>query len=82
MQKVGFLLTIRLLSIRLFTSSKQLIFVLLTLLILSDCQFRDLSRLQNDQSNLVQFVNPRIGTQSDFDVSNGNTYPAVAIPGA
>jgi predicted alpha-1,2-mannosidase len=80
MQKAGILLTVRLLSIRLFTSSKQLIFVSLTLFVLSDCQFRDLSRLQNDQSNLVQFVNPRIGTQSDFDLSNGNTYPAVAHP--
>lgn len=80
MQMVGFLLTTRLLSIRLLTSLKYLIFTLLTLLVLSDCQFRDLSRLQNDQSNLVQFVNPRIGTQSDFDLSNGNTYPAVAHP--
>ena len=49
-------------------------------LLLSSCQFRDLSRLQSNQSNLVQFVNPRIGTKSDFDISNGNTYPAVAHP--
>ena len=49
-------------------------------LLLTSCQFRDLSRLQSNQSNLVQFVNPRIGTKSDFDISNGNTYPAVAHP--
>lgn len=50
------------------------------ILTLSTCQFKDFSRLPDNQSNLVQFVNPRIGTQSDFDVSNGNTYPAVAHP--
>ncbi len=36
--------------------------------------------MQNDQSNLVQFVNPRIGSQSNPELSNGNTYPAVAHP--
>jgi predicted alpha-1,2-mannosidase len=55
-------------------------FAVLTFLILSNCQFRDLSRLQDNQTNLVQYVNPRIGTLSDFEVSNGNTYPAVAHP--
>jgi predicted alpha-1,2-mannosidase len=54
--------------------------ILLVFLLLSTCQFRDLTRLRDDQSNLVQFVDPRIGTLSDFDVSNGNTYPAVAYP--
>lgn len=44
------------------------------------CQFRDLSRMQNNQSNLVQYVNPIIGTQSSEVLSNGNTYPAVAHP--
>jgi predicted alpha-1,2-mannosidase len=48
--------------------------------LLADCQFRDLSRMQNNQSNLVQYVNPLIGSQSDNEVSNGNTYPAVAHP--
>ena len=49
-------------------------------LLLTDCQFRDLSKLPNNQSNLVQFVNPKIGSQSTMDISNGNTYPAVAHP--
>jgi len=57
-----------------------LILLSLAILILTDCQFRDLSRLQDDQSNLVQFVNPRIGTLSNFEISGGNTYPAVAHP--
>lgn len=47
---------------------------------LTDCQFKDFTKLQDNQSNLVQFVNPRIGSQSDAEVSNGNTYPAVAHP--
>ncbi|MCG8306212.1 MAG: GH92 family glycosyl hydrolase [Cytophagales bacterium] len=59
--------------------TKFLTFIATTIL-LADCQFRDLSRLQNNQSNLVQFVNPRIGTQSTPDLSAGNTYPAVAHP--
>lgn len=59
----------------------NLLAVLISVLFfLTDCQFRDLSKLQNNQPNLVQFVNPRIGTQSNFELSNGNTYPAVAHP--
>lgn len=53
---------------------------MLVAMLLADCQFRDLSRLQNNQSNLVQFVNPRIGSKSSFEISHGNTYPAVAHP--
>lgn len=29
---------------------------------------------------LVDFVNPLMGTDSRFDLSNGNTYPAIATP--
>ncbi len=29
---------------------------------------------------LVDYVNPLIGTQSEFSFSNGNTYPAIAMP--
>ena len=28
----------------------------------------------------VDYVNPLVGTISDFEVSNGNTYPAIAMP--
>ncbi|WP_270087184.1 GH92 family glycosyl hydrolase [Sphingobacterium sp. SYP-B4668] len=31
-------------------------------------------------SNPVDFVNPLIGTQSTYTLSNGNTYPAIAMP--
>ena len=62
------------------THTKILIFITVSTILLADCQFRDLSRLQNNQSNLVQYVNPKIGTLSSFEVSGGNTYPAVAHP--
>src|SRR5215217_2119828 len=31
-------------------------------------------------TNLVDFVNPLMGTQSKFSLSAGNTYPAIALP--
>ncbi|RED47524.1 GH92 family glycosyl hydrolase [Seonamhaeicola aphaedonensis] len=31
-------------------------------------------------NNLVDFVNPLMGTDSSFELSNGNTYPAIATP--
>lgn len=31
-------------------------------------------------NNLVDFVNPLMGTQSKFSLSSGNTYPAIALP--
>jgi len=31
-------------------------------------------------ANLVDYVNPLMGTDSDFNLSNGNTYPAIATP--
>ena len=31
-------------------------------------------------SSLVDLVNPLMGTDSNFSLSNGNTYPAIAIP--
>jgi len=32
------------------------------------------------QLNLVDLVNPLVGTDSNFELSNGNTYPAIAVP--
>lgn len=36
--------------------------------------------LTQAQTDLVQYVNPLMGTDSEFSLSNGNTYPAVALP--
>ena len=33
-----------------------------------------------DQKDYTQFVNPLIGSDSSFKLSNGNTYPAIALP--
>lgn len=33
-----------------------------------------------DQEDLVKWVNPLIGTDSEFKLSTGNTYPAIAVP--
>lgn len=35
---------------------------------------------QKRSVDYVQYVNPLIGTDSDFSLSNGNTYPAIALP--
>lgn len=34
------------------------------------------------EQDLVQYVNPLMGTDSKFSLSNGNTYPAIATPWA
>jgi len=37
-------------------------------------------RTQLSEKNLADLVNPLMGTDSDYGLSNGNTYPAVALP--
>lgn len=32
------------------------------------------------QEDLTQYINPLVGTDSEFKLSNGNTYPAIALP--
>ena len=53
------------------------ILVILTLLAFFSCQ-------QQESPNLatvpVDYVNPQMGTLSDFNFSTGNTYPAIARP--
>ena len=34
------------------------------------------------QTNITDFVNPLMGTDSNYSLSNGNTYPAIATPWA
>jgi putative alpha-1,2-mannosidase len=34
----------------------------------------------SDIKTPVEWVNPLMGTDSDYDVSNGNVYPAIAMP--
>ncbi|MEI6677566.1 MAG: GH92 family glycosyl hydrolase [Mariniphaga sp.] len=37
-------------------------------------------QIDNNQGSLVEYANPLVGTDSDFALSNGNTYPAIALP--
>ncbi|MEP6673731.1 MAG: GH92 family glycosyl hydrolase [Ferruginibacter sp.] len=38
------------------------------------------AQLINTVTNPVDYVNPLMGTDSKVDLSNGNTYPAIAVP--
>ena len=48
---------------------------LLTILVITFCNFFVFS-----QDDLTQYVNPLIGSDSAPELSNGNTYPAIALP--
>ncbi|HPH17415.1 MAG TPA: GH92 family glycosyl hydrolase, partial [Haliscomenobacter sp.] len=50
---------------------KKVLFLLFTLLVLTT---------QSQAQNLLRYVNPLVGTDSDFSLSTGNTYPAIALP--
>lgn len=38
------------------------------------------SAFANKNNTPVDYVNPLVGSDSDFSLSNGNTYPAIALP--
>jgi len=38
------------------------------------------NQLHAQNINLVDYVNPLVGTESDVELSTGNTYPAIALP--
>ena len=59
---------------------KIIAFIILSLLSCSD-RLSNTKSLNNSQySSLVDLVNPLMGTDSKFSLSNGNTYPAIATP--
>ena len=35
---------------------------------------------QLEPISYIDYINPLMGTDSKFDLSNGNTYPAIAVP--
>ncbi len=55
-------------------------FLVLTLLIIDACQFKDLSSVDSSKVNLIQYVNPIIGTDSNPEKFQGNTAPVTAMP--
>ena len=49
-------------------------YISILLFIFTTCVFAQTS------SNPIEYVNPLIGTDSEYELSNGNTYPAIARP--
>ncbi|MBL4663724.1 MAG: GH92 family glycosyl hydrolase, partial [Flavobacteriaceae bacterium] len=63
----------------------QIITGLLMITALYSCQTESKKSNQNSPSQeiaLVDYVNPLMGTDSKYSLSNGNTYPAIATPWA
>ncbi|MEN7550754.1 GH92 family glycosyl hydrolase [Rapidithrix thailandica] len=64
---------------------KNLLLVLgLTALFFSACQpqkdTKESPQTASSPEDLTAFVNPLVGSDSEFKFSNGNTYPAIALP--
>ncbi len=55
-----------------------ILFGISAMLVLSSCNERVVNSLQVDDP--VEYVNTLMGTDSEFALSNGNTYPAIATP--
>ncbi len=56
------------------------LFLVSLLLMGSGCQTNNNSKQCNQIKSLADLVNPLMGTDSKFSLSNGNTYPAIATP--
>src|SRR5665647_419601 len=56
------------------------IFILMFLTVLMAPSMNFGQQTNNKKVSLVEFVNPLVGTDSDRALSNGNTYPAIALP--
>jgi len=58
--------------------------ILFALIFLFGCAQKDRNTLHrvsaNEKEKLTDMVNPLMGTDSEFKLSNGNTYPAIARP--
>ena len=65
-------------------STKTALLILIVISMITSCtQPSDSTRSSSNQSqltNLVDYANPLMGTDSEFSLSNGNTYPAIAQP--
>ena len=53
---------------------KKLVYLLLVATFFAPAQNINISR------DLVEYINPLMGTASSYDLSNGNTYPAIGLP--
>lgn len=56
--------------------------ILTTSLVFASCSTKEKKAAiaSTESASLVEYVNPLMGTDSEFSLSNGNTYPAIATP--
>jgi len=56
--------------------------IILSLIVFTSCDSNQKIEISSTIENeyLVDLVNPLMGTDSDYSLSNGNTYPAIATP--
>lgn len=59
---------------------KALILSFLVAVIYSSCSTKYTNENKSKNVSLVDYVNPLMGTDSKYTLSNGNTYPAIATP--
>lgn len=59
---------------------RKLIFIVLFTAATHSCKQEVQKETSANTRSLVAYVNPLMGTDSSFDLSNGNTYPAIATP--
>ncbi len=53
---------------------------LCSVIFISSCSSNEVTHEDKISNDWVVFVNPLMGTDSDYELSNGNTYPAIARP--
>lgn len=41
---------------------------------------KSIAQENNKNNDLVEWINPLMGTDSNYELSNGNTYPSIALP--
>ena len=56
------------------------IILLHLVVLLSSCRAPENKQIQEETGDFVSYVNPLMGTDSDYELSHGNTYPAIARP--
>jgi predicted alpha-1,2-mannosidase len=55
----------------------SIVTLIVTLIFISSCST---PTVKENLENPVEYVNPLVGTDSEHSLSNGNTYPAIAVP--
>lgn len=59
---------------------RKTILIILLAVAIQSCKKEVQEKTLVSKESLVDYVNPLMGTDSSFDLSNGNTYPAIATP--